>query len=116
MDTQVKQLLVDRLLSGQDEQGRGLLRSEDNKLCCLGVLSEIAVEQGVIEPPILVKGAYLYGEELNEAGLCSEVREWSGIDSMLGRFDNGHYITALSSLNDNCSSFAEIAAVINEHF
>lgn len=46
MDARVKALWTARLRSGQDEQGRGYL-NKDGKLCCKGVLCQIAKEDGV---------------------------------------------------------------------
>ena len=38
---------VERLESGEYEQGKGVLRDKDNKYCCLGVLCEVAKDHGV---------------------------------------------------------------------
>jgi hypothetical protein len=45
MRKKVKQLWVDALRSGKYEQGRKVLCSLDNKYCCLGVLTEVYIEQ-----------------------------------------------------------------------
>jgi hypothetical protein len=54
--TDVMAAWADRLESGQDQQCQGQLR-RDNKegpaYCCLGVLSEMAVEAGVIDPVVI---------------------------------------------------------------
>jgi hypothetical protein len=47
---------ADRLESGQDQQCQGQLRRDNEDgpaYCCLGVLSEMAVEAGVIEPCVI---------------------------------------------------------------
>jgi hypothetical protein len=45
MRKKVKQLWVDALRSGKYEQGRSVLCSSNNKYCCLGVLTEVYIEQ-----------------------------------------------------------------------
>ena len=45
MRKKVKQLWVNALRSGKYEQGRNVLCSLDNKYCCLGVLTEVYIEQ-----------------------------------------------------------------------
>ena len=45
MRKKVKQLWVNALRSGKYEQGRKVLCSLDNKYCCLGVLTEVYIEQ-----------------------------------------------------------------------
>lgn len=45
MRKKVKQLWVEALRSGKYEQGRGVLCSSNNKYCCLGVLTEVYIEQ-----------------------------------------------------------------------
>lgn len=42
MDSGIKLQWVDALRGGQYEQGRGLLRTQGGKYCCLGVLADIA--------------------------------------------------------------------------
>jgi hypothetical protein len=53
MRTRVKEKWLERLRSGEVEQARGALRVVDSdgseSFCCLGVLCEIAVEEGVIQ-------------------------------------------------------------------
>lgn len=47
---------ADRLESGQDQQCQGQLRKDNEEgpaYCCLGVLSEMAVEAGVIDPVVI---------------------------------------------------------------
>lgn len=51
-ETVNKQLVskwIEALTSGEYEQGKHVLRSINNKYCCLGVLADIAIKMGVIE-------------------------------------------------------------------
>lgn len=74
---------AERLESGQDKQGRTVLRRGD-ELCCLGVLCEIAVEDGVIPEPSCpdgnwTMGKYFYGANGNDCTLPREVMAWADI-------------------------------------
>lgn len=50
LDPAVKTAWLDALRSGEYPQGKGLLRDNEGKFCCLGVLCEVAVEANVIPP------------------------------------------------------------------
>lgn len=53
LNPEIKTKWLEALRSGEYEQGKGYLHYEDQgeqHYCCLGVLCEIAVEQGVISP------------------------------------------------------------------
>ena len=58
---------IDALESGEYQQGRGKLRTKDNKFCCLGVLCDLAVKEGILPEPKLEKNHYVYnsGDNLN---------------------------------------------------
>lgn len=43
----LKRKWVKALLSGDYEQGRGKLRSKDDKFCCLGVLCDVLRNEGI---------------------------------------------------------------------
>lgn len=50
-----RRLWVKALRSGEYKQGYGYLhykRGGKDKFCCLGVLCDLAVKNGVIEPPV----------------------------------------------------------------
>ena len=79
MDPQIRARWVAALRSGKYEQGREYLH-RDGKLCCLGVLCELAAADGVIPPPRPgVDRIWLYGE----AGgmLPAAVMAWAGLTS-----------------------------------
>jgi len=127
MDERVKALWIDALKSGDYEQGEGRLRrtrwNAPPSYCCLGVLCEIAVKDGLD-----VKVDPVYGTYNDEgAVLPSRIQEWAGLGSYDGTFgvdlkvndSNGEecIVSNLISLNDAAGyTFEQIADVINEQF
>lgn len=113
MNTQeVRAEWVKRLRSGKYMQGTGALRrtpvlSEQDKFCCLGVLCEIAVEQGVIPPPARngAAGSWNYGPSDAIPAYVTmpppKVLQWAGLGQMSANL--------LASLNDKGETFGEIA-------
>lgn len=114
--------LADALESGKYVQGEGVLRSESDKFCCLGVACDIS---GLGQwSPSFSDTAYHYiiekAEDKRELGrslLSESMCEWLGTTDG-GAFrkggndnDNTPYET-LTSLNDNGTTFAEIAAIL----
>lgn len=98
------------------EQAKGNLGKTDGSRCCLGVLCDIAVEEGVIPKPATPDTVILcYGEETTT--LPHSVMSWAGMSSR-----NGHYppkdrwlstqAGALSHDNDRGYTFKEIAATL----
>ena len=71
-----RNLWIRALRSGKYRWGKEELHPAEGKFCCLGVLCEIAIEQGVIK-------SYMphYGF------LPKEVRKWVGLSSCAGDFD-----------------------------
>jgi len=78
------QMWVDALRKGGYEQGKGFLRTEDDKYCCLGVACDIYPDR-VWDKPVLHeygyenKPAYEMGSQYNI--LPSDVAEWLGFDN-----------------------------------
>lgn len=105
MNKEVAQKWVDALRSGRYEQTDATLTrlSEDgNTHCCLGVLCELAVEDGV---PITISGNKARHYD-GRSGMPPEpVYDWSGLD----RNKTEKY----ASMNDtDKASFDEIASAI----
>lgn len=117
--------VIKRLRSGDYRQGRNTLRqrSEDgDRYCCLGVICEIAVEEGVINRTDM-GGWYSYGPEgvydamylpekvVDWAWIVSDVeKEWSGdyYYEQRGQYgENG--LDALAVMNDDGVPFSDIA-------
>lgn len=130
MNPDVKTKWLAALRSGEYEQTDGMLlkvTGERKQHCCLGVLCELAVAEGVIPPARLVENwdgtqkIGQFGDRLEEGTLPAEVSEWSGVD------DYGHYAAVvdedgieytpfLTEINDEGASFAEIADIIEANF
>lgn len=136
MDAKVKTKWVDALRSGEYKQASGVLRDDNDAFCCLGVLCDVAVKEGleitVFPPPTSDEeadseefstnwGGYGYGSRYDDEVLPGEVREWAGLDDNspeVPRQDTDPEVThsyavapevALADLNDRGMTFNEIA-------
>jgi hypothetical protein len=80
--------------------------------CCLGVLCDMAFEQGVIETPLK---SQLDLEEIIYDGssdtLPVSVQDWAEMNSDDGRYDQTR---SLADDNDEGTTFAQIADIIEE--
>lgn len=122
MDTEVKTKWLDALRSGEYHQGAHYLRSrggaEDN-FCCLGVLCELAVAEGVIESPLMDEEMiYQYGPGAERSYLPKEVQAWAGLPDMHGALlsSGDEPWCSLTEMNDQEIPFEEIANVIEVRF
>lgn len=116
MRATVKARWVAELRSGTRLQGIGALRVGP-RYCCLGVLCEIAVQDGIIGPGEPMDTSHSCGLEYHygDLGLRSvlpyEVHVWAGLEAhnpvVFGR--------RLSQHNDDGLTFDQIADLI-EHF
>lgn len=80
--------------------------------CCLGVLCDMAVEAGVIPPPIVERyGTHIYAG--HNSTLPEAVIRWAEMRSDNGLYDRGD--VSLAVINDSGATFAEIAVTIREH-
>lgn len=134
MNKEVKALWTAALRSGEYEQTKGVLKSVtkdgEASYCCLGVLCEIARQQGVevdyTERVFEVEGGeQLYGIFDDQTGvLPTSVQVWSGIGGGTGDihgemvtspYGDGRYeVHTLSALNDAYEyDFNQIADVID---
>ena len=138
MDKRVKALWIEALESGEYEQTTGQLRYqyEDQKpaFCCLGVLCEVAVKDGLDIEFDPEKDSY----DEYTAFLPGKVQKWAGLGSGehgddwddsgqlptpvrytlgTGEYEDHGTATTLLSLNDGANyTFAQIAKVIEEQF
>lgn len=130
MKAEIKDRWIEKLESGEFPQVKGELRGVDVDgevigYCCLGVLCEIAVEDGIIErdPEF---GGYLApdedGDEYRENSLLPKaVADWAGLDSVSPAvpadcIDDPETTVELSELNDAYNqNFKSIAKLIKEH-
>ena len=106
MDQEIKAEWLEALRSGEYEQGIGVLRTGDDKFCCLGVLCEVLVKRGLMEAPKLDRGENMYDYQEYSAVLPDPVQVRVGLP----------YISDLMELNDTKGlPFAEIANYIEEN-
>lgn len=115
---------AEALESGEYTQGAYSLAVEGAdggaEHCCLGVLCELAIADGVDVPKAgerysddRVDGVlYKYGAEQAESLLPDEVMEWSGILTGGGSWGDGHN---LAQYNDDGFPFSKIAAIIRDN-
>lgn len=111
--------LADALESGKYVQGEGVLRTNDNKFCCLGVACDIS-GLGMWIPT--VDSAYHYviekadkqetGRSLLPESMCDWLGTTDGGDFRKGGVDIPY--ETLTSLNDNGTSFSEIAKILRD--
>lgn len=80
---EVKAKWAEALRSGNYTQGDGQLRDQSDSFCCLGVLCEIAVKEGVIPPARVMEAwtMYSYGNptanDSRTGVLPPSVQEWA---------------------------------------
>lgn len=112
MDAQLKQKWLEALRSGKYEQGSGVLRTETNRFCCLGVLCDVVDPTGWLDVELVdtsIKGLeleidaypYKHGSDVSETTLPDELKA----QLRLAQAD----ISALIEMNDSGRSFREIA-------
>jgi hypothetical protein len=96
---------IEALRSGQYKQGNGLLRSEENQFCCLGVLCD------VYDPANWNQTKY--GPHYNFDGLLpGSIYLMGHLEKLVGSL----LMMQLIKMNDNGVTFNEIADKIENHF
>ncbi len=110
MNNEVKFLWVSKLRSKEYRQGTGRLKTGD-KFCCLGVLCDLYVKKTGIEWNATSTLWSTFG------ALPDEVSMWAGLgdihDPCVDVKDGAQTVRrALSEMNDQGSTFAEIADLI----
>lgn len=113
MNPEIKQKWVDALRSGQYKQGRFNLRLTKNSFCCLGVLCELHRKEHKKRWGVNKNKEYTY--YANNGTLPEEVLAWVGLEP----YDDVVHIRKinkpLTRLNDEGSTFEEIADVIEKY-
>ena len=116
MKPEIKKLWIGRLRSGEIPQGFGVL-ARDSHRCCLGVLCDIAVEQGILTRVEEDNGLFSYDD--NTQILPQSVVDWSGLDeynpaiTLPGVSEDEE---TLAYANDNGHTFEQIADIIEAKF
>ena len=103
---------VEALRSGKYAQGKDYL-CLDNRLCCLGVLCEVAKESGLPVTVFEKDGERSYDQE--SLYLPDSVQAWVGLTSKQGLIKSRPTVGGLANANDSGWQFAEIADLIEQH-
>lgn len=113
--TEIQREWVAALRSGKYEQAKHVLRTADNKFCCLGVLCELAVKHDIIHQGTQIEPncAYQYGED--NVLPPSIVADWVGLADRGTHYDGRLRRTQLTADNDSGKTFLEIADIIEQH-
>jgi hypothetical protein len=124
MNPEIKALWLAALRSGEYEQGKGYL-NRSGTFCCLGVLCDLAVKQGVEDLAVETKSLYggsagsfvTYNSDSGD--LPEVVREWAGLDGVstqeVETWEGSavkHPLNLVDLNDDKGYTFAEIADVI----
>jgi hypothetical protein len=120
MRQDIADLWAEELRSGKYTQGTGFLCTEKEndtpKHCCLGVLCELAIKQGL---PVAIQkdGEVLItvsfdGEAIT---LPDSVVDWAGLKSSGGKWDEARDFS-LWHANDSGTTFDEIAEIIEKEW
>lgn len=116
MNDEVKQLWVAALRSGKYEQTHNRLRVND-KYCCLGVLCEVAIKQGLDLDRVQSStdsATWLY--DGYDGYLPPKVLDWAGLPDRNPEVEikvGDNYRTSLADANDNLEyDFNQIADLI----
>lgn len=123
MKTEIKERWLEALRSGDYEQGTRTLRNANDHFCCLGVLCDLAEQEGVVTHEIAAPGRYAYtgAEAYDEwrssstTTLPTAVAKWAGLDWNNPSVIAGDEERSLAGINDEGASFSEIADLIEEH-
>jgi hypothetical protein len=111
MNPQIKQKWVDALRSGKYQQTQRRLHDE-NGFCCLGVLCDLYGKENNVEWDLTNNGHNVYVFQDMVACLPVSVKEWADLEYYNPRVDD--QTDSLIGLNDNGSTFNEIADVIEK--
>ena len=118
MKEEVKNLWIEALRSGEYSQTQSTLSDEDG-FCCLGVLCEVAIKNGVQievkegDPETGSSRSYDGEQEL----LPKSVRNWAEMEGNTGDLPERSTCLSLVEMNDDCNkSFKQIAVTIGHYW
>lgn len=125
MKEDIEKRWVEALESGKYKQGKDSLKIQNKdgsfSYCCLGVLCELAVEDGIIKPSSIPEDSFVWTYEDRSGVLPMKVMEWAGLDSCNPVVEDANHVGNLSEdLNLSCYndglnySFKQIAKLIRD--
>ena len=131
MNERIGSKWIQELESGRYRKGSGHLHvrggtASEDAFCCLGVLCQMAVAEGVAMPMVETQGPHAmhdgqvvlmrYGEEGSGGQLPREVQEWAEMVTPLGQINRDTMSwTDLAAINDQVDSFSPIVTAIRKH-
>lgn len=116
MKKQIAKLWANALRSGDYKQGRGQLRTEQNKFCCLGVLCNL---HALAHPEIAAKQSRKDSYLGSLSFLSEEVIKWAGIKASNYSLKYSGEVISCSLIRDNDGlkkNFKQIADTIDKHY
>lgn len=126
MNKELKTKWIAALRSGEYKQGTNVLRDEDNRFCCLGVLCDLMIKEGkgewedeVIKDELINSRIFKYKESEHHKVLPTTLAKELEIDiSPSGDFKNllpvSPYKRQLAKANDDGIDFETIAKAIEQ--
>ena len=123
MQTRARNDWIKALRSGKYQQTRHALRNEKG-YCCLGVLCDIFSEELHLDPVTRYINDTCFDVAYSESAtvLPISVADYVGLKTREGRFSKYrhgvkevHEYEALTSLNDDGATFAEIADILEDN-
>jgi hypothetical protein len=122
MNFTIKEKWLSALRSGKYKQGKEALRTKKNKFCCLGVLCDVYRKETKLgkwdKNPFFSNFAFINtkknNQTFNSLGILPiSVMDWAGLKNVNPTIYGND---TLSKLNDNGSTFQEIADIIEKNF
>lgn len=113
MKKEIMEIWVAALRSGEFKQTKHVLYDPEMKRhCCLGVLSDIALTEGVCDYQEIGSNKARY-DNFKDNVLCTSVRDWAEMKTNKGKLD---HLNSLVDLNDKGKTFEEIADIIEKNW
>jgi hypothetical protein len=112
MNQEIKAKWVAALRSGEYKQGQKYLNGAGG-FCCLGVLCDLAVKEGLAEWKVCESWGYLSVQGYT-AVLPMSIAKWAGLPMLDLGPEIGPSGASLAHLNDGGFSFTQIASLIEE--
>lgn len=120
MNPEIKQRWVTALTDGSRTQGRQRLKRADGPMCCLGVLCDLAEQDGIVVSRRLDgNSSWIYrsvtdARDESRVYLPDAVMKWAGLSSVEPFVDYDERRFSLTELNDHYQlTFSQIAEIIN---
>lgn len=115
MDATIKKEWLEALRSGEYQQGKNMLRNDDDTFCCLGVLCDIYSKKENIPWENETDEERKFFTIEGEGGVLSlSVSKWAGFGTYSSTLllSDGHSLVGLNDVEDY--TFAQIADVIEK--